>query len=323
MKWSTVMSLYRQFTTTTYDRQNLSMVNTQATSRPELLLASASDYTAILNQVIESNEHSTESDNLSINALIYALTWMHRTYDEVLPGDNSLITNLYNFLMVPQLFMVTAVQLSNYTVSESGFQEQLGDFPLPDDMITTATGGWSNSRLVILPWTGYLFIAADVTLLLFVLGGIVWILLQPRPLHPSTGVDELDSLTFAETTCCENRPRKARGTADAESGGTADAEPGGTADAGPGGSSKDRLTLIKLAHNLVMSGNSSSWTPLKTLRGWRITVVKDTVQAEVQKTLDVTGERPHSLETAAKRPHSAEGTSEQPHSSEGPFSEYT
>jgi hypothetical protein len=174
MKWSTVMSLYRQFTTTTYNGQNLSMVNTQATSRPEQLLANASDYTAILNQVIESNEHSKQSDNASINALVYALTWMHRTYDEVFPSDTtSLVTNLYNFLMVPQLFMVTAVQLSNYTVSESGLEQVLGDFPLPDDMITTATGGQSNSRLVILPWTGYLFIAADVTLLFFILGGIV------------------------------------------------------------------------------------------------------------------------------------------------------
>jgi hypothetical protein len=305
MKWSTVMSLYRQSTTATYDAQNLSMVNTQATSRPELLLASASDYTAIINQVIQSSEHSSQSDNASINALVYALTWMHRTYDEVFPSDKtSVVTNLYNFLMVPQLFMVTAVQLSNYTVSESGLQQELGDFPLPDDMITTATGGWSNSRLVIQPWTGYLFIAADLALLLFVLGGIVCILLQPRPLHPSTGVDELDSLGFAEESCCERRPRKARGTDDAE----------------PGGSSRDRLTLIKLAHNLVVSSNASSWKPLETLRGWRIAVVEDTLQAEVQKTLDATGERPHSLETAAERPHSAEGTSEQSHS-EGPFSD--
>jgi hypothetical protein len=167
---------------------------------------------------------------------------------------------------------------------------------MPGDMITTATGGWSNSRLVILPWTGYLFIAADVTLLLFVLGGIVWILLQPCSLPPSTGVDELDSLTFAEKSYCERRPQKAGGTADAE----------------PGGSRKDRLTLLGLAHEVLESGNSSSWKHLKTLRGCGI-AVKDTVQAEAQNTLDATGERPDSLEIAAERPHSAEGTSEQPH----------
>src|SRR5437773_8913241 len=121
MEWSTVMSLYRQFTTTTYNGQNLSMVNTQTISDPELMFLNASDYTTILNQVLVPNQNSTLSDNTSINALTYALTWMHRTIDVVFPSDkDSLITNLYTFMVVPQLFMVTAVQQSNSTVSERG-----------------------------------------------------------------------------------------------------------------------------------------------------------------------------------------------------------
>jgi hypothetical protein len=265
MEWSTVMSLYRQFTTTTYNGQNLSMVNTQATSDPELMFLNASEYTVILNQVLVPNKNSTQSDNASINALTYALTWMHRTYDEVFPSDkNSLITNLYNFLVVPQLFMVTAVQLSNYTVAESGLQAVLGDFPLPNDMATIATGGRSNSRLVILPWTGYLFIASNVVVLLFVLGGIVWILLQPRPLRSSTGVEELDSLRCAEKARSVRRPWRSRRKANAE----------------PGESVKDESTLIEWAHNLNVSSSSSSRELLETLREWRIEIVEDTEQAE-------------------------------------------
>jgi hypothetical protein len=263
MEWSTAMSLYRQFTTTTYNRQNLSMVDTQTTSDPELMFLNASEYTTILNQVLVPNINSTQSDNSSINALTYALTWMHRTYAEVFPSDNtSLITNLYNFLVVPQLFMVTAVQVSNYTVSESGLQSTLGNFSLPDDMITTATGGWSNSRLVILPWTGYLFIAGDVAVLLFVLGGIVWILLQPHQLYPSTGVEELDFLRCAEKARCVRRPWSSGKKANTE----------------PSENVKDELTLIELAHDPSVSKS------LKTLREWRIELIGDTKQSTAYAT---------------------------------------
>ena len=264
---STVMSLYRQFTTTTYNAQNLSMVNTQATSDAELMFLNASDYTTILNEVLVPNENSSQSDNISINALTYALTWMHRTYDEVFPSDkNSLITNLYNFLVIPQLFMVTAVQLCNYTVIEDGLEAELGNFPMPDDMITTAIGGRSTSRLVILPWTGYLFIAINVVVLLFILGGLVWILFQPRALPPSTGVDELDSLRLA------GKARYVRRVT-------------------PGEINMDDSMLIKLAHNLDLSSSSRRRDLRKKLRGSRIEIMEDTEQVETQILLHATDER--------------------------------
>ncbi|KIM95435.1 hypothetical protein OIDMADRAFT_134537 [Oidiodendron maius Zn] len=264
---STVMSLYRQFTTTTYNAQNLSMVNTQSTSDAELMFLNVSDYTTILNEVLVPNENSSQSDNISINALTYALTWMHRTYDEVFPSDkNSLITNLYNFLVIPQLFMVTAVQLCNYTVIEDGLEAELGNFPMPDDMVTTATGGLSTSRLVILPWTGYLFIAINVVVLLFILGGLVWILFQPHALPSSTGVDELDSLRLAEKALYV-RP------------------------ATNGERNMDSSALIKLACNLDLSSSSRRQDLRKTLRGSRIEIMEDTEQAEAQNLLHATDER--------------------------------
>ena len=264
---STVMSLYRQFTTTTYNAQNLSMVNTQPASDAELMFLNISDYTTILNEVLVPNENTSQSDNISINALTYALTWMHRTYDEVFPSDNnSLITNLYNFLVIPQLFMVTAVQLCNYTVIEDGLEAELGDFPMPDDMITTATGGRSTSRLVILPWTGYLFIAINVVVLLFILGGLVWILFQPRALPSSTGVDELDSLRLAEKTRYVSPATK-------------------------GERNMDSSALIKWARNLDPSSRSRRQDLRKTLRGSRIEIMENTEQTEAQILLHATDER--------------------------------
>ena len=261
------MSLYRQFTTTTYNAQNLSMVNTQPASDAELMFLNVSDYTTILNEVLVPNENTSQSDNISINALTYALTWMHRTYDEVFPSDNnSLITNLYNFLVIPQLFMVTAVQLCNYTVIEDGLEAEQGDFPMPDDMITTATGGRSTSRLVILPWTGYLFIAINVVVLLFILGGLVWILFQPRALPSSTGVDELDSLRLAEKTRYVSPATK-------------------------GERNMDSSALIKWARNLDPSSRSRRQDLRKTLRGSRIEIMENTEQAEAQILLHATDER--------------------------------
>jgi hypothetical protein len=274
MKWSTVMSVYQQFTTTTYNMENLAIVNTQVTSDPELLFLNASDYAAILNRVLVPNQDSTLSDNSNVNSLIYSLTWMQRTYN--VGDDRSLMNYLYNFLVVPQAFIATALQLIN----AFPFPLALDDFPMLNDTITIATGSWSKSRLVILPWTGYLFIAMDVVVLLFILGGIIWILLQSHPQPSLTGIGELDNLRYAENVYCGTQPWKSRRKASARFGENVKDQP--------------TPTLIEFAHNLEVSSSSSSRELSKTLRKLTIVVIEDTEHTGVQTPLQDTVERPYS-----------------------------
>lgn len=197
------MTAYKQFTTTSYDRQNSSIIDIQMTSKPQLMFLNASEYLAIANRVLVPT-YESEVDKNNINALNYFLTWAHRNYQYSFPDDrNSLITTLHNFLAVPLQFTVTAVQSSNYTAGQLG----LGSFPMPNDMITVATSGRSSSRLFIKPWAGWLFISGNLALLAFIFGGIVFMLLQENKLPHSTGVDELDVVRSLESITCARRPQ--------------------------------------------------------------------------------------------------------------------
>jgi hypothetical protein len=131
-----------------------------------------------------------ETDRAGIESLIYSLTWLQRTYIGSFPDDqNSLVTNLHNFLAIPLQFTITAYQYANYTAG--------GSFSLPEDTMTVATDGWYRSRLAIQPWTGWLFIVAAAALLLAIIAGILWILGQKAPLPFATGIGDFDNLRLA------------------------------------------------------------------------------------------------------------------------------
>ncbi|KAK3314210.1 hypothetical protein B0H66DRAFT_458567, partial [Apodospora peruviana] len=156
----TRMSLYKQVTTTAYNRDNQSIVNIAGIGSPTKIPLSAANYTRIFERALVANVNSSAVDRSNINMLVYTVTWMHRTFLKSFPGDNnSSVSNLHNFLAVPIQFSVTANEYANYTVTERGW-EKVVQFPMPDEMITVARGGSSSSRLAILPWAGWVFITA-------------------------------------------------------------------------------------------------------------------------------------------------------------------
>ncbi|PMD43061.1 hypothetical protein L207DRAFT_454895, partial [Hyaloscypha variabilis F] len=190
LQWATVMACYKQYATTTYNRENFSIMDVRPTADLEQILLNASDYMTIFKKIMIPTSAATETDRAGIESLIYTLTWLHRTYRGSFPDDqNSLVTNLHNFLAIPLQFTVTAYQYANYTAG--------GNFSLPEDTVTVATNGWSRSRLAIQPWTGWLFIIAAAALLLVVMAGILWILGQKAPLPPATGIGDFDDLRQA------------------------------------------------------------------------------------------------------------------------------
>lgn len=257
------MTAYKQFTTTSYDRQNSSIVDVQMTSNPQPVFLNATEYLAIANRVLIPTSFEGEVDKNNINALNYFLTWAHRTYRYSFPDDrNTLITTLHNFLAVPLQFTVTAVQFSNYTAEQLG----LGSFPMPNDTITIATSGRSSSRLFIQPWAGWLFIAGNLALLAFICGGIMFMLLQETKLPHTTGVEELDVIRSLENiTCAKNPQRAAR-------------QPAASAAARPLSGSAEELNGVPLDHialHLTRSEPLSSWARILYLRQWRVFNIRD------------------------------------------------
>ncbi|KAH8666953.1 hypothetical protein BX600DRAFT_540210 [Xylariales sp. PMI_506] len=191
LRWTTIMSVYKQFADTTYNRQNFSMVNFRTNGDPEPLSLASSEYLTIFKKILLSNALDNSVDNSSIDDLNYSLTWLHRTYTGYFPDDqNSLLTNLHNLLAIPFQFTITAYQFANSTST-------LLPFPMPADSQTVATGGWSSSKLTIQSWTGYLFISTAGFLFLATLVGIVWILFLPTALPYGSGIGDLDSLNLA------------------------------------------------------------------------------------------------------------------------------
>jgi hypothetical protein len=210
MKSQLLMSAYRQHTTTTYSRQNLSILHIIPETEPTHFPLKAKEYLDIFDELLVpkvsavSVKGNANLANASISALTHALTWVHRVYGEIFTDEqNTLVTVLSNFLSIPLQFAVTTQQLANYTVAKSpALLQVLGEFPQSEDMITTATGGSSTQRLVIKEWTGWTFIAVDAAVLLAVLFGIVCILRQVEPLPTLTGLTELDILIEADRMVC-------------------------------------------------------------------------------------------------------------------------
>lgn len=128
------MTAYKQFANTAYDGYNSSIIDVQPIGDPELMFLNASDYMTIFQKVLIPTNSSSQADNHSIDALLYSIAWLHRTYLGSLPYDqNSVLTNLQNFISIPIQFTVTAYEFVNYTTNLN--------FSMPSDTMTTATNG--------------------------------------------------------------------------------------------------------------------------------------------------------------------------------------
>lgn len=258
------MTAYKQFTTTSYDRQNSSIIDVQMTSDPQRTFLNATEYLAIAKRILIPTSFESEVDRTNINALNYFLTWAHRTYRYSFPDDkNTLVTTLHNFLAVPLQFTVTAIQFSNYTTAG---HRGVGLFPMPNDTITVATSGRSSSRLFIQPWAGWLFIAGNLALLAFIFGGIVFMLLQDNKLPPATGVDELDFTRSLEHLRCAKRPQI---TARRASAASTDR---------PLPMAPEELNTVPLDHiakHLITPKPFSGWGRILYLRQWRVFDTRD------------------------------------------------
>lgn len=211
MNATTRMTAYQQFTTTSYNRRNGSIVDVEIPEGavPVLITTNATDYKTIFRAILTPGPNATDADKFNINALVYGMAWSHRTYAVCFPDDKDAMTaNLRNVLAVPFQHTTTAVMFGNYSLADARLPSLPG-FALPDDMIKVATGGTSNSRLAIQPWTGWLFVAGDAFIHVVVFVGMMWIIfLRERGLPRSIGLGEIQGPREAlRTDIIHRRPK--------------------------------------------------------------------------------------------------------------------
>ncbi|VUC22589.1 unnamed protein product [Clonostachys rosea] len=193
IQYSTNVSVFEQYTRTTYNRNNFSIVNTELTSPvgESQITLKEDEYRRIFRKVLNANT-TRRSDLSNMDALVHSITWLHRTYDNSFPDDQqSVLTSLHNFIGVSLQFMVTAVQFANYTVDARGDTETLA---LPDQMVTSAVSGRSMQKLTIQHWTGIIFIVTEGLIIVFTALAILLILWGVERLPDKSTTAEIDIL---------------------------------------------------------------------------------------------------------------------------------
>ena len=110
--------------------------------------------------------------------------------------------------------MATCWQYANYTVAQNGFPGV--SFPMASDTLATAGGGRLRTRLVVLPWTTWVFVGAGTALLVMSGGLFVWVFASEEPLPKTSGVPELDILSRGGEHGASEAPRGTETDADGE-----------------------------------------------------------------------------------------------------------
>ncbi|CAH0016651.1 unnamed protein product [Clonostachys rhizophaga] len=194
IQYSTNVSVFEQYTRTTYNRNNFSIVNTEMTSPvgESQITLKEDEYRRIFRKVLNANT-TRRSDLSNMDALVHSITWLHRTYDNSFPDDQqSVLTSLHNFIGVSLQFMVTAVQFANYTVNVGGNTDT--SLALPDSMVTSAVSGRSMQKLSIQHWTGVIFIVTEGLIIVFTALAILLILWGVERLPDKSATAEIDIL---------------------------------------------------------------------------------------------------------------------------------
>jgi hypothetical protein len=192
-----MMTAFRQRATTSYQRANFAILNVETTSEANIQPLKMEDFTATWDKVfIASNFESAKNEDAMVsNSLTTSLTWLIRLYADVFPDDEySPRRFLANFLSIPQQFMVTCYQFSNYTIGAFGGNTR---FVVPDELATIVVGGNSSQRFSGQPWVVWLFISTSVVAVLSVIGLFLYALTQRTPMPGSAGIPNLEFLSIA------------------------------------------------------------------------------------------------------------------------------
>lgn len=284
MQWTVKLSASYRSATVTYDRINGSIINLVPLPPPTnaSVPLSAPDYILLWKKILIPSSSSSLLENTKINSILYDITWLHRTYEVTFPDQKDApLTYLSNFLAVPLQFGVVALEYANYSVSKELVDTFLGGrgFFLPEELRSVAVGGRSTTRLVILEWTGWVFIGGAIGMGVISAAGLGWVLTRPMKGFGRSGIPELDILRVGGWSQWEEGEgqrlkEKEREMWDRERGGS-------------GRLQRRRTGLMALpGGGLGLSrDNTSSWKLAVALKEWSVVSVtgEDTTFVAVQR----------------------------------------
>ncbi|KAK0611870.1 hypothetical protein B0T14DRAFT_595235 [Immersiella caudata] len=142
-----LLTAYRQKATTSYHARDFSILHTKPTGNADIHPLDTAEYRAIWDKILIADATSSEEDKTMINSFTWSLAWLIRLYDDDYPDDSTTpLAYLQNFLAVPLQFTLACVILLNGT--GIGTPANPSSSWLPDEMITTATGGVLMPRFV-------------------------------------------------------------------------------------------------------------------------------------------------------------------------------
>jgi hypothetical protein len=209
----TSLSVFRQYTTTAYDRQNFSIINVQPVSPPQSIAMSPDDFKAIWAKLFDPGSNATSDDAAMVGAAMFELGWYLRLYKDRFSDDGrSPVSLLQNFLAVPIQFSTVGLQFSNATI-QAEFPGS-GIFPIPSDLETTASAAHITPRFIGQLWAVCVFIAICSVLVLYAGGLLGWILFQKPLLTDPSAFPEFDILS--NSGCATEQRRTLRSLAQSE-----------------------------------------------------------------------------------------------------------
>jgi hypothetical protein len=182
------MSAFKRYATVAYDRQNFSIISVESISSPELVTYNVSDYHQLFLDLLTPKVNDTSDNAVMVDALLVQLGWLLRLYqDDFAEDQESPVNFLRDMLTIPIQFSTAAWQFANATA-----QLAPGLYPLPSDMVTTASAARKTPRVMATPWTVYVFISMASALYLWGASVLLWVIRQ-KPVPPNTsGYSEVD-----------------------------------------------------------------------------------------------------------------------------------
>jgi hypothetical protein len=185
------LSVFREYATTVYDRQNLSILSVETVSSPQPVVIDPADYKAIWTKLFNPSSNTTSDDAVMVNSFMYELGWYLRLYQDEFGDDGQSPLNLLqNFLTIPIQFSTTALQFSNATLQ--AIFPGAGSFSMPSYLETTASEAQVTPRFIGQLWTVSAFIGTCSILILWAGGILGWILFQKPVLSDPSAFPEFD-----------------------------------------------------------------------------------------------------------------------------------
>lgn len=189
----TSLSVFRQYATTAYDRQNFSIIDVEPVSSPQPVVIDPDDFRAIWAKLFNPGINTTSDDAVMVDSFMIELGWYLRLYEDRFSDDaQSPLNLLQNFLTVPIQFSTTALQFSNATLQAEFPGSDV--FPIPSDLETTASAAQITPRFIGQLWTVCVFIAICSVLVLYAGCILGWILFQEPLLTDPSAFPEFDIL---------------------------------------------------------------------------------------------------------------------------------